>query len=245
MLQDMDHMEASRVFYVKVRTFDQLEQSKISVLTVISVGIVTLIVRYDIIVSICFMYDPGYVLRQTSPDDLSAAEFRFYIYQTRDISCRSLRCIPAHKQTYKHHRTDLLQFAGRLDSLPTCSDTQQDVSWVERASWQSFIPLWPVDYYIFLRTFHFSLSSSSPFPQQQDMAPQTPQPGGIQSESSRTAGASSNAHLAETQLQRRHQLVHRDAAIAATENMGPDAHLSKARNTGRSNNRQQHAIGCE
>jgi len=51
----MDHMEASRVSYVKVRTFDQLEQSKISVLTVISVGIVTLIVRYDMIVSVCFM----------------------------------------------------------------------------------------------------------------------------------------------------------------------------------------------
>jgi len=55
MLQDMDHMEASRVLYVKVRTFDQLEQSKICVLTVISVGIVTLIVRYDIIVTVCFM----------------------------------------------------------------------------------------------------------------------------------------------------------------------------------------------
>ena len=55
MLQDMDHMEASRVFYVKVRTFDQLEQSKICVLTVISVGIVTLIVRYNMIVSVCFM----------------------------------------------------------------------------------------------------------------------------------------------------------------------------------------------
>jgi len=55
MLQDMDHMEASRVFYVKVRTFDQFEQSKICVLTVISVGMVTLIVRYDMIVSVCFM----------------------------------------------------------------------------------------------------------------------------------------------------------------------------------------------
>jgi len=55
MLQDMDHMEAGRVFYVKVRTFDQLEQSKICVLTIISVGIVKLIVRYDMIVSVRFM----------------------------------------------------------------------------------------------------------------------------------------------------------------------------------------------
>jgi len=51
----MDHMEASQVFYVKVRTFDQLEQSKICILTVISVGIVTLIVRYHVIVSAFFM----------------------------------------------------------------------------------------------------------------------------------------------------------------------------------------------
>jgi len=77
------------------------------------------------------------------------------------------------------------------------------------------------------------------------MAPQTPQPGVIQSESSRTVGASSNAPLAETQLQRRHQLVHRDAAIAATENMAQEVHLKKVPKTGRSNNRQQHAIGCE
>jgi len=77
------------------------------------------------------------------------------------------------------------------------------------------------------------------------MTPHTPQPGVIQSKSSRTAGTSFNAPLAETQLQCRHQLVHRNAAIAAAENMAQDAHLKKVRKTGRSNNRQQHAIGCE
>jgi len=61
------------------------------------------------------------------------------------------------------------------------------------------------------------------------MAPQTPQPGVIQSESNQTTGATSNAPLAETQLQRRHQLVHHDAAIAATEIMAQDAHLKKVR----------------
>ena len=55
MLQDMDHMEASWLLQVKVRTFDQLEQNKICDLTVISVGIVTLIVRYDMIVNLCLM----------------------------------------------------------------------------------------------------------------------------------------------------------------------------------------------
>jgi len=77
------------------------------------------------------------------------------------------------------------------------------------------------------------------------MAPQPLQPGGIQSEPSRTTGASSNEPLAKTQQQRRHQLVHCDAAIAATENMAQDAHLKKVRKTGRRNNWQQHATGFE
>jgi len=52
MMQEMDHMEASCVFYVKVGRFDQFEQCKTSVLTVTSLGIVMLIVHYDLIVSV-------------------------------------------------------------------------------------------------------------------------------------------------------------------------------------------------
>jgi hypothetical protein len=70
------------------------------------------------------------------------------------------------------------------------------------------------------------------------MDPQAPQPSVIQSESSRTAGASSNVPLAETQLQRTHQLIHRNAAIAATENMAQDTHLNTVRNTECSNTTQ-------
>jgi hypothetical protein len=77
------------------------------------------------------------------------------------------------------------------------------------------------------------------------MAPETAQPGMIQSQLSRTSGASSDAPLAETQLQRRHQLVHSDAAIAATENMAQDAHFEKVHKTRCRNIRQQHAIGWE
>jgi len=51
MLKEMDHMEASCVFYVKVGRFDQLEQSKFSVLTVTSLGIVRLTVHCDVIIS--------------------------------------------------------------------------------------------------------------------------------------------------------------------------------------------------
>ena len=63
--------------------------------------------------------------------------------------------------------------------------------------------------------------------QQQAMAPETLPPGAIGPESIRTTGASRNAPLGETQQQRRHQLVHRDAAIIATENMTQDAHLER------------------
>jgi len=55
MLQVMDNMEASCVFYVKVGTFTHLEQSKIFLLTVKKSGIVTLTVQHDLIVSIIFI----------------------------------------------------------------------------------------------------------------------------------------------------------------------------------------------
>jgi len=55
MLQVLDNMEASCVFYVKVGTFTHLEQRKISLLTVNTSGIVTLTVQHDMIVSVIFM----------------------------------------------------------------------------------------------------------------------------------------------------------------------------------------------
>jgi len=82
MLQDIDYMEASLVFYVKVHMFDQHEQQKISIVTIISFGIVMPNVHHDFIVSMCFMSDSSDELRQASPDDLSIKECAFYIYQT-------------------------------------------------------------------------------------------------------------------------------------------------------------------
>jgi hypothetical protein len=55
MMQVMDNMEASCVFYVKVGTFTHLEQSKISLLTVNKSGIEMLTIRYDMFVSVIFM----------------------------------------------------------------------------------------------------------------------------------------------------------------------------------------------
>jgi hypothetical protein len=68
MLQVMDNMEVSCVFYVKVSTFTHLEQSRIGFLTVNKSGIMTLTVHHDIIVSVSFMLYPGDYLRQTSAD---------------------------------------------------------------------------------------------------------------------------------------------------------------------------------
>ena len=54
MLQDMDHREESYVFYVEVGTLNGLEQSKISLLTVTTLGIAMLTIHEDMICSIRF-----------------------------------------------------------------------------------------------------------------------------------------------------------------------------------------------
>jgi len=161
---------------------------------------------------------------------------RYQLFFTTMYSCT---------QTNKQHRTELVQIVRLLESPATCSYAQQDKTWVEHASWLLFIPLWLVAYYIFLRTFHLTLSSSLPFSQQQVVAPHKHQPGVIESELSRTTGASSNEPLAETQQQCRHQLVHRDTAIAATKIMAQNVHLIYLRKTGLRNRRKQHTSGWE
>jgi hypothetical protein len=55
MLEVMDNMEVSCVFYVTVSTFTHLEQSKIDLLTVHKSGIMMLTVQHDMIVSVSFM----------------------------------------------------------------------------------------------------------------------------------------------------------------------------------------------
>ena len=55
MLQDMDPIEASCVFYVEVGMLNGHEQSKICVLTVTTLEIAMLTVHYDMIFSVCFI----------------------------------------------------------------------------------------------------------------------------------------------------------------------------------------------
>jgi len=93
MLQVMDNMEVSCVFYVKVSTFTQLEQSKTDLLTVIKPGIMTLTVQHDMIVSVSFIYYPGDYFRQTSADVLSLELHPMNIQQLGDFGGRTPQLI--------------------------------------------------------------------------------------------------------------------------------------------------------
>lgn len=54
MLKDMDNLEGSCVFYVKIGMFNHLECSKICLLTVTNLGNVRLTVQPDMMVSVSF-----------------------------------------------------------------------------------------------------------------------------------------------------------------------------------------------
>jgi len=83
------------------------------------------------------------------------------------------------------------------------------------------------------------------FLQQQRVAPKTLPARAIGAELIRTPGTSLNAPLGETKQQRRHQVVHRNAAFVATNNVTQDARLKQVDGTGRSKNQKQNATGCE
>jgi len=77
------------------------------------------------------------------------------------------------------------------------------------------------------------------------MDTQPPPPGESGSNTGRLAGATSNTEILGTQQERRHKLVHHEAADAATKHMTQDAHLKIACETGSRRNKKQHAVGCE
>jgi hypothetical protein len=77
------------------------------------------------------------------------------------------------------------------------------------------------------------------------MDTQPPPAGESRSNTGRLAGATSNTELLGTQQERRHKLVHRDAANVATNHVSLDAHFKILRKTGSSKNETQYAVGCE
>jgi hypothetical protein len=81
----MDNIEASCFIYVKVSTFTHLAQSKTTLVTVNQSGMVRLIVRHNLIVSVGFMYYSGDHLRQTSADVVSFEQCPMYREQSCDF----------------------------------------------------------------------------------------------------------------------------------------------------------------
>jgi hypothetical protein len=76
------------------------------------------------------------------------------------------------------------------------------------------------------------------------MDTQPPPPGESGSNTGRLAGATSHTEIVGTQPERRHKLVHCDAAYAATNLMTQNAHLKTVRKTGSRRNMTQYAVGC-
>jgi len=75
--------------------------------------------------------------------------------------------------------------------------------------------------------------------------PQRPKAGDTRSKSSQFVGATSNMSIIGTQQERRHHLVHCDAADVATNHITPDSHLKLIRKMGNRQNKKKPAVGCE
>jgi len=99
MLEDMDNMEASCIFYVKVGTFNYLEQSKICCLTINKIRIVRRTVQLDTVFAVSVKLYPMDYLRHTATDILSLEQCPNYISQSWDFGCCTPQCISVHKQT--------------------------------------------------------------------------------------------------------------------------------------------------
>ena len=121
MLQDVDNLEASCVFYVKVSTFTHPEQSKPALLTVNNSGMVRLTVQHDLIVSISFLDYPGGSLRQASADIFSLEQFPISSWPSCDFSCCSPRFISVNKETTTDGHMAYLRAVCNLCNLQQCA----------------------------------------------------------------------------------------------------------------------------
>jgi len=77
------------------------------------------------------------------------------------------------------------------------------------------------------------------------MDTQPPPPVDSGSNTGRLAGTTSNTEILGKQHERRHKIVYRNAADAATKHMTLDANLKIVRETGSRRNKKQQAVGYE
>jgi hypothetical protein len=99
MLQVMDNMDASCVFYVKVGMFTHLEHGKIYLLAVNQTEIVKLIAQHILIVSVGSMLYPLDYLRPTSADSHALERYPNNILQSCVSASDTLQYITVQKRT--------------------------------------------------------------------------------------------------------------------------------------------------
>jgi len=197
MSRDMDIMESSCVFHVKVGTFGQLEQCKICVLTVTTLGIVMLTIQHYLFSVSVPCNIPGITWDKHHQMSFRLKNFHWGSYK-HEIS--AVTHLYVSQYTNKESWTNLLHLTEWLETPATSSYEQSDSSLVEHASWLLLILFRLEANYILLRTSHIiSLSSSLPLPEQRNLARRTPPQGASRCESSRPTGAWSNPPPASTQ----------------------------------------------
>jgi len=124
MLQDRDHKKASCILYVKVSTFDQVKQNKIWVSTMGSLEIVMLTVQHELICNVCFIYNPGDVMRGIYPGVISVEESTVYLSLWLDIRCWLQLFISVNT---KWKSNWLTPHSRTMGSCETCSYTWRSI----------------------------------------------------------------------------------------------------------------------
>jgi len=104
----MDHIEARCICYVEVGTLDGLEQSKLCVFTINTLGMAMLTIHHDMIFSVCFNKDPT-----DSSDKHQQTSFPMknvpFLSPKNEISA-VVHCSES-LQTNTQHQTELVQIA--------------------------------------------------------------------------------------------------------------------------------------
>jgi hypothetical protein len=243
MLQEMDHMEESCVFYVKVALFDQLEQNIFCLLTVITFGIVMIPLQHDMMLPDSFMYDHGDFLKKSLLHFPLVVKCHFFVLQWWDFCCRSPLCISLNKLTTFNQYTanrenfgypwNLLLYAVVFILIRTCklAVTHSILTGTKLYISQDFRCLCVI--------------IVSPVPLQQCMDQQTPQEWACTFKLSQLKGASSKALPAWTKQWYRHLSFPHNLVNTATKSLNQGPFSKTDLQTRHSKKLKYHAIGCE
>jgi len=189
------------------------------------------------------MYDLGDVLREASPNVLSVENCPFYIYQSWDFSSCSLQYIHLNKQSTSDQVTAKrgtvrIPFLGQRKAVEFTLNCALELAVLSSVLTCSYRYI-PQD---FLLLFHIIVL---PFPQQQVMAPQAPQPDVIGSKfelnnwcfiQSGTCCDTAAMHPPLSTLQR---------CTCSHWTFDPECTFKTLHKTGQSKNKMHYAIECK